>query len=291
MSKPIAWAFCGLLLGGLCAGLAGLSGAEEEETLNLRFGVYTSEKPEALQRKFKPALVHLERQLAKKLERPVRIRLRIFKSYVVARQALLRGYVDFTRVGPATYVVAKSEDEDISLLAVEKNKHGHFFKGVIAVRKDSGITEIEKLKGKTFAFGSPNSTIGRYLSQAHLAASGVYADDLEDYEYLMRHDRVAEAVLAGDFDAGALKESTFKKYQSRGLVALSTFRNVTKPWISSPTLGAEIKKAISASLLALDEAKVLRALGKNVTGFVEARDELYDFVREGMDNASRFGDY
>ena len=154
MSKSlISWALCAILIGGLCTGFVHLSGAAGEGALNLRFGVYTSEKPEDLQRKFKPALVHLERELAKKLERPVRIRLRLFKSYKVARQALVLGYVDFARVGPATYVVAKSEDEKVSLLAIEESKNGHFFNGVIAVRKNSGITSIKGLKGKSFAFG------------------------------------------------------------------------------------------------------------------------------------------
>lgn len=40
MSKSlISWALCAFLLGGLYTGFAQLSGAAEEETLNLRFGV------------------------------------------------------------------------------------------------------------------------------------------------------------------------------------------------------------------------------------------------------------
>ena len=97
--KMLLVAACGLIL------LVG-SRLASETRLNLRFGVYTSEKPADLQKKLKPALNHLERALAGKLSRPVRIRLRIFKSYDMARKALTQGYVDFSRFGPASFILA-----------------------------------------------------------------------------------------------------------------------------------------------------------------------------------------
>lgn len=75
---------------------------------------------------------------------------------------------------------------------------------------------FSQLRGQTFAFGDERSTIGRYLSQLLLVQHGIRADELLSYEYLGRHDRVGTAVGAGQFDAGALKESTFRKLKKKG---------------------------------------------------------------------------
>jgi len=65
--------------------------------------------------------------------------------------------------------------------------------------------------------------------------ANVFAKDLASYDYLGRHDKVGAAVAAGKYEAGALKESTFKKQIKKGkpLRELARFPNVTKLWIAS----------------------------------------------------------
>ena len=45
---------------------------------------------------------------------------------------------------------------------------------------------------------------------------GVFARTLSRYEYLGRHDKVGQAVASGQYDAGALSKSTFKKLVRKG---------------------------------------------------------------------------
>ncbi len=175
----------------------------------LNFGIYTSDKPSEMVKKFRPVLNVLEAGLSRLLDDPVIINLQVASSYQKGVAALVTGEVDFARFGPASYIIAKSQDPRISIIAIESKNGSKIFNGVICVRMDSTITRVEDLKGKNFAFGDPQSTIGRYLSQAYLYEYGVTANELSSYEYLGRHDRVGSAVAAGKFDAGALKKDGF----------------------------------------------------------------------------------
>lgn len=272
--------------------------SETEPSLKLTFGVYASDKPTTMYRQFKPAALYLEEYLASALSVTVRIKLRIFRSYDSARQALVDGQVDFVRFGPASYIlaedIARERGQELNLVAVEADGGDYRFDGVIFTRADTGINALSDLKGKRFAFGDPTSTIGRYLSQARLVEAGIHASDLQ-YEYLERHDLVVTAVLAGKFDAGAAKEGTFAKFKDQGLKELCRFENVSKPWIARSGLDQTTINALRSGLLGLSDKNVLKAIDSKATGFgapgVDGAPDAagYDFVRKGMEAAKKFG--
>lgn len=285
-------AFTGRFLCGAATALAAIAASAPtsvgpQERLTLTFGVYQTDKATVMYRKFTPILEALQEDLQRRLEREVDVHLSIFRSYDEGLDALVRGEVDFVRFGPASYVMAKERNPRVHLLAMEQKKGKTIFSGLIVARRDSGIAKLGDLKGRTFAFGDENSTIGRFLAQAELAGAGIRSHDLADYRYLGRHDKVARAVEIGDFDAGSLKESTFKKLNKRGRMrVVHRFDNVTKPWIASAGLDPQVRAVLAASLLECEDEEVLGGFG--VTAFVPARDEAYDMVREGMKRANDF---
>jgi ABC-type phosphate/phosphonate transport system substrate-binding protein len=161
---------------------------------------------------------------------------------------------------------------------------------VICVRENSDIHSVDQLRGRTFAFGDENSTIGRYLSQLYLLKHGITADDLASYSYLGRHDLVGSVVATGQYDAGALMEKSFNDLVASGmpLRAIGEFPNVTKPWIARAGLSDRVKTALSHALYTLTEPVALDALSKD--GFIEGTDSDYDVIRESMErNAEFFG--
>ncbi len=245
-----------------------LSFSEALAEVSLNFGIYTSDKPTTMIRKFNPLLNDLERILSRKLNEPVSIRIQVSKTYEKGIQAIARGEVDFTRLGPASYVEAVKLNSDIRLLAMESKQGSKRFNGVICTAGSSRIHSVKELKGKRFAFGDNMSTIGRYLSQQFLLRHGITASDLQSYEYLGRHDRVGHAVASGQYDAGALKESTFKKLKRDGIAlrSIATFENVTKPWIARSGLSERVFSALRVALLEYKDPSGLKALGKD--GFV-----------------------
>jgi phosphonate transport system substrate-binding protein len=260
------------------------------EIVTITFGVYQSDKATVMYRKFTPILEILEEKVEAQLNVPVSFELRIFKDYDEANDAITNGEVDFVRFGPASYIIAKKRNNYIKLLVMEERKGKKRFKGVVVVKSESPYTSLKDLKGTDFAFGASKSTIGRYLIQAELVKAGLTGGDFKSYNYLDRHDKVFKAVEIGDYHAGSVKETTYKRYnKGDSLRILFSFENVTKPWIARAGLADETFTAIQETLLSLEEdTATLKEL--KVTGFLPTSDSEYEYVRKSMELVSQFSD-
>ncbi len=270
--------------------ISGVAAVPATADIDLVFGTYTSDKATVVVQKFRPFLSYLETALSTELGEAVTIRMQVSSHYQTAIDALVKGEVDFTRFGPASYVTAKSHNDGIEIIAMETKKGRKSFKGIIAVAETSSISDIAELRGRSFAFGDSLSTIGRYLAQKELLEAGIHGNDLSDYAFLGRHDRVGAAVGKGDFDAGALKSSTFKKLRAAGVPIreLLSFDNVTKPWIAASTLDSRILVAMRRVFIAVDDPAVLKTISKS--GFLPGEDREYAPIRLAMELSAQFAD-
>jgi len=256
--------------------------------LQLRFGLYTSDKPSDMVKQFRPVLNVLEKDLALKLKKTVKIKLKITNSYEKSIQNLVNGKVDFARFGPASYVLSVQKNPKIKILVNEKNRQQKKFSGAIVVKADSGIDSLAQLAGKRFAFGNKNSTTGRYFAQFRLQENGIKAKDLATFDYLGRHDSVAALVSAGRYDAGSFKEGTLRKFEKKGVKfkILSTYPNVFKPWLARAGLDEKVFKAIQVSLLSFNDQNALQRLKRD--GFVAGSDSDYKLTRMTIENNRQF---
>ena len=257
-----------------------------DEPIELTFGVYASDKATVMYKMFIPIVRQLQESAEVKLKRPVDIFIKIFRTYDEGIDALVAGQVDLVRFGPASYILAKAKNPNISLVAMESKKGEKRFQGMIFVSAKSPIKQLKDVKGKRFAFGDRNSTIGRYLAQAELVKAQIHETDLK-CDYLGRHDKVVKAVLLGDFDVGSAKESTFNKYNNKNqLRVIHRFDNVTKPWIVREGLDPAIGKALKETLLSMTDKEILGEA--KISQFVDAHDLDYQIIREGMKISQKF---
>jgi phosphonate transport system substrate-binding protein len=298
MRMPMMFPLALGAIGALVLGLGSFSGERAQDapqrpeqtdpqTLYLTFGVYQTDKATVMYRMFTPLLDSLQTGLEQELGRPVDMELTIFRSYDHGIDALCEGKVDLVHFGPASYITAKERNPELKLLAMEHESGQKRAPGVIFVRKDSPVRTLSDLRGRSFAFGDPNSTVGRWLVQAELVRAGLRASDLSRTRYLERHDQVAAVVQHGEFDAGSVKISTFAKANAEGaLREIATFDNVTKPIVARAGLPADLCAAIRKVLYRLDDPAIFKDL--KVSGFTETCDAEYEFVREGMKKALEF---
>lgn len=265
-----------------------LTGAPLRAETQLTFGTYAADKPSATVRQYQPFLAFLSERMSAELGRPVSIKLKIAKEYGEGIRQLAEGEVDFARFGPASYVHVMNENPEVQIVAIESKNGGKRFKGVIVVHRDSNAQSVEDLAGLSFAFGDELSTIGRYLAQEYLLEAGISSDDLFEFEYLGRHDLVGEAVGAGRFTAGALKESTYKKLVAKGVPirVLASFDNVTKPWLAASSMPADVLEAMRRVMLSSENEEIVRRISKN--GFLLGSDEDYDIIRRAMERSLAF---
>lgn len=257
------------------------------QDLVLRFGSYASERPSEELRKLEPFKKYLEASL-KAQGLGVRVEVRIFPTYDEGIAAIAAGDVDFSRLGPVSYVMAKQKNPSLVLLAGEAHEGDKEFPAVMVVAKNSPIRKVADLKGKRFAFGDPNSTSGRYLPQAELAKAGITAGDLASFEYLGRHDKVVFAVASGRFDAGSTNVNTFMKYaETKNLRELLRYPSPTHAWVARGKLDAALVKALRKALFEMTDPKLTELIDRN--GFLPATDADYDGLRRVMTIAKDFG--
>lgn len=250
--------------------------------IKLTFGTYSPDKPTAMVAQLRPTLNEIAREMTDILDEEVAIKLQVVRSYEDGIAQIVQSDVDFTRLGPASYVEARRQNQGIEVLAMENKRGAKEFRGIICVKQDSDITGLGQLRGRSFAFGNERSTLGRYFAQLTLLRADVRARDLARYEYLGRHDKVGRAVGSGLFDAGALEETTFSKLVAGGVPirAIATFSNATRPWVARAGLADQVRQALRQALLRLAKPAALEAL--RFDGFLEGGDLDYAPTREAI---------
>lgn len=268
--------------------LAPWAASVAQDPIHLSLGLYSFKKPTEVYKQFQPVAVALSKALTAELKRPANVELQIVQTYEECLAGFVAGKIDIVRFGPASYVLAKKQCPGIELLAAEREDASKV--GLIVVRDDSPVKTLADLKGRRFAFGDQQSTIGRYLSQAELVQAGVTGKDLAAFDYLERHDIVFKAVEIGDYDAGALHADTFhelnEKEKGQKLRVLHPFDNVAKPWIARAGLQKDVVQALRSSLKKIDDPAALKAL--KVPGFATTVDGDYELVRKGMCLSEKF---
>jgi phosphonate transport system substrate-binding protein len=121
-----------------------------------------------------------------------------------------------------------------------------------------------------------------------LLSAGVDVSDLSYHNYLGHHDDVAKAVLAGDFDAGGIMESTAYAFEDKGLKLLKISDDIPEFNICvSGDLDPRISDELRDVLVSIDDttpegSTILKSINNSYTGFLGASDEDYHGVRAMM---------
>ena len=172
----------------------------------LRVTAIPDESPTELARKFEPLGKYLESKLGMKVEfTPV-------TDYAAAVETLVNKKIDLAWFGGFTFVQSsvRSNGKTIPLVQREEDT---VFKSVFITSKDSGISKLEDLKGKTLSFGSQSSTSGHLMPRSFLLAAKIDPDkDLKRVSFSGAHDATIAAVASGKVDAGALNVSVWNKF-------------------------------------------------------------------------------
>lgn len=253
----------------------------EEKGAMVKFGVLPLESPVEMFKKFEPLIAYLGKKLGKKVE------LKVAVDFESAVRDIGQNTTQLCAMGPATYIEAqKSYGIKVLVKGLRDGKPYH--RSAIIVRNDSEIKSIEDLRGRTFAFGDMQSTTGHISPRLMLLDAGIGLEDLRYYHYLGHHDEVARAVLAGDFDAGAVVEWIAEKYMNQGLRFILLSDEIPELNIcANNSLDERDASVIRTALISLNDstaegAMILKSISEHYTGFVESKDSDYDNIRAKM---------
>ena len=243
----------------------------------LRVAILPDENASELIKQNKKLQLYLENRLDKKIE------LVVTTDYSSMIEAMRFGRLELAYFGALSYVMAKERSE-IEAFAAQMKKGSIMYHGVIIVNKDSKISNILQVKGKTMAYGDPASTSSHLIPRAHLLTNAKL--DIDDYKavYLGSHDAVALNVQNGNADVGGLSKKIFEHLVEREMISLDKVQIIAisnpfpnYPWTMQSSLDPELKEKIKQAFYDLDDPEITKPL--KADGFMPVTDADYDVVR------------
>ena len=243
----------------------------------LRIAILPDENASELIKQNKKLQLYLEDRLDKKIE------LVVTTDYSSMIEAMRFGRLELAYFGALSYVMAKERSE-IEAFAAQMKKGSIMYHGVIIVNKDSMISNILDIRGKTMAYGDPASTSSHLIPRAHLLTNAKL--DIDEYEpvYLGSHDAVALSVQNGNADAGGLSKKIFEHLVERKMISLDKVQVIAisnpfpnYPWTMQSSLDPELKDKIKQAFYDLDDPEITKPL--KADGFLPVTDADYDVVR------------
>jgi phosphonate transport system substrate-binding protein len=245
------------------------------------FGVIPRDNPRIMYEKYQPLLDYLSGRT------PYGYELVLKKNYEDTVNALGDGEMDVALLGPLTYLEARAKYGAIAILKSRGGDNSANYRSVIIKKKESPIKSPSELKGKSVAFASSKSTSGNLVPRYLLAGAGIHLSDLSAYANFDYHDSVVKAILKGQYDAGAVRDSVAKKYMQLGIETIAESEPMpTGPLVVGPGTPYSVIENIKRALLDLDprdnnSQKILRRLDEDFrNGFIEASDRDYGEIRE-----------
>ncbi len=225
----------------------------------------------------------------------VPVRVTVASDYAAVIEAMRNRTADLAFVHPAGYVLASREAKAI---IVAKNVwHGKTtFTARFYVRKDSGITKLEDLRGKSIAFVDPASSSGYVYPMVMLIQRGLVKNRdpktfFRETVFAGSHDASMRALLNGHVDAIASFDMAREMYlkdpaERERLVAVAESPPIPEAGIAArdgldPATFARVRAAL-LQIRAPAHGPLLKRL-YDIDGFEPAEDREYDPVRQAVD--------
>jgi phosphonate transport system substrate-binding protein len=240
-------------------------------------------------RKFTPLAEYLSQALGMKVEfTPV-------SDYPAAVEALVNKRIDLVWFGGFTHVQAARRSGG-KVIALAQREEDTRFQSVFIAKTQSGIRDLNDLKGKQVSFGSASSTSGHLMPRSFLLQAGLNPErDFKRVAYSGAHDATIASVVSGRVDAAALDITVWRKFVNENKVDTSAVQVFyTTPtyfnynWSVHSDMPADLQNRIKSALLALDpaqpkQAEILRL--NRATRYIPTQNENYKGLEAAAQSA------
>ncbi len=202
-----------------------------------------------------------------------------FQEYIARLQ---NGKYELILPNPYQYVMVSRTPGYTPLAKVS----GIPFKGLIVVRKDSGINSISDLKGKRIAYPDPSALAATMQVRAFLKRNGIVPERDTKESYAASQDSVIFGVHERLFDAAGTWPETLERVPDDIMkdlkILVETETLPQRPVAVRADIPQETASKVKSSLLGMandpEGQKVLASMGYK--GFDDTSDREYDKVRE-----------
>lgn len=222
-------------------------------------------------------------------------------------EGLLGGNLDLAWLGASGYAaVYLSNPDAVEPILVKVNTDGSYgYYSIGFARVDSGISNLDDMKQKVFAFGDPNSTSGYLIPSIEIPNKGYSMKPGEyfgDVKFSGGHEQTIVGVFNGDYDAGVtwadglgaweegFNSGALRKATDAGLVDMTEIREIWRsdvipegPFVVRKDLPADVKVKLTgllASLPSMDPDCAYGVLAGDALGLAPITHKAYVSVVE-----------
>ena len=214
-------------------------------------GVVPQFNARTLQSIWTPILQELERRTGHTFE------LRGSKSIPAFEKQFMAGEFDFAYMNPYHFILASKTQGYLPLV----RDTGKRLRGILVVRKDVAIDDVEQLQDKAIAFPSPNALGASLMLRAQLARE---FNLRFEPRYVKSHDSVYLNVVTGRMVAGGGVGRTLARQPSEVREQLRVL--YTTPAVAShpvtvhPRVPETVRSMVKNALIAMEESESERQL-------------------------------
>ena len=241
-------------------------------------------------KKFYPLISYLKRETGFDL------RLIVPANFEEYENSLKSGSLDFVLQEPHTYIMLSDYFNQHDLLRTITIDGATTQSGVVIVRQDSHIKNIQDLKGKTVMFGPKSSTTKWFAAKLLFEKNGINIDnDLKNYSNGGCCEDIAFAVYLKSIDAGVVCDHFLEEHEEKqkdlgveaGKLTVIGRTMPVQARIFAARKGVEgdIVAKVDQALLKLDKTNPEQArilFPGEIGGFQKANDKDYDSMRDLM---------
>ena len=241
------------------------------------------------------------------MERSLGVSFRVFRAtdYAGAVEALRSNQVEFSRLGPAAYALARKVMGDrVAPVVRDRDDTGaEGYYSVIVVRADSPFQTLADLRGRSLAWADSNSTSGFAFPSYYLRKEGIEIERFFSRTGFAGNDETAVlAVLNGSYDAAAThwtneRRGNVPRMVEKGMIPEGSMRMIWRtalipnsPFVTRTDLPAALQEAFREAMLTMHERDpaALAALSSTTSRFAPARHEDYvDVIAVTEENEAR----
>ncbi|WP_210394577.1 PhnD/SsuA/transferrin family substrate-binding protein [Motiliproteus sediminis] len=243
-------------------------------------GIFPRRNATQTMRLFQPLVAHLEAQLQRQ------VRLVTAKDFPSFWQGVENGSFDLVHYNQYHYIKSSAEYQ---VIAHNKEFGRSTVAGALYVRKDSGITAIEQLRGHQVVFGGGEDAMMSYILPRYLLQQAGLGPDDYRWRFASNPPNVLLALYYQQTDASGggdiLKDIPLVKQQidTEQLVHLATTEQLLHlPWAVKRSMPESLKQLIQQQLVSLEQSEAGRDILRQakMSGIGAAVDQDYARHRE-----------
>ncbi len=250
-------------------------------------GIHPLHYPERLMDVYGPIVEYMNVNIP-----AARFRIEASRNYEEYEIKLYEGHFDFAMPNP--YETIRSLKHGYRIFG--KMGDDDNFRGIILVRKDSGINEVKDLKGKAVSYPAATALAACMMPQYYLQTHGIDVNRDIENRYVGLQESSILYVLRGQVAAGATWPVPWKIFSAKNPqwaneleVKWQTEPLLNNGWVVRSDVPQPIADAFAKHLFKLQESEQGRMILEkvSVSRFEPATEETYRPVKDFLEKFSR----